>query len=72
MNISCESNVNHGDIVFYENAAGQEVENQFSGPGAGCNVLTNKNWFWRTVDTNSELKSVEWDLDKIYEMNISL
>ncbi|MBC7960563.1 MAG: alpha-L-fucosidase, partial [Vallitaleaceae bacterium] len=69
MNISCESNLNHTDIVFYENAAGQEVGEDFEGPGAGCNVLTNENWFWRKVDTHAELKSVEWALDKIYSMN---
>jgi alpha-L-fucosidase len=68
MNISCESNLNHTDIVFYENAAGQEVEEEFEGPGACCNILTNQ-WFWRKSDTNSTLKSAQWALDMINEVN---
>jgi len=69
MNISCENNLNHTDMVFYENADGQEPEADFVGPGVSCNVLTNKNWFWRECDTMAELKSVEWALDKIEQMN---
>lgn len=68
MNISCESNLSHTDIVFYENAAGQEVEDGFFGPGAACNILTNT-WFWREGDAEMELKSVDWALDKIDSMN---
>lgn len=68
MNISCESNLNHTDIVFYENAAGQDVEDEFQGPGASCNILTGT-WFWRTTDTNMELKSAEWVIEKITDMN---
>lgn len=68
LNISCESNLDHTDIVFYENAAGQEVEDSFNGPGAGCNILTDT-WFWRTTDTNMKLKSPQWVLDKITDMN---
>ena len=68
MNISCESNLNHTDIVFYENAAGQDVEDEFQGPGASCNVLTDT-WFWRTTDTNMELKDADWVNQKIIDMN---
>jgi len=68
MNISCETNLNHTDVVFYENAAGQEVEDAFVGPGASCNILTNT-WFWRTTDPDMELKSVEWALEKIHDAN---
>lgn len=67
MNIGCED-LAHTDIVFYENAAGQEISDAFSGPGASCNILT-KTWFWRTTDTDMELKSAEWALDKIYDSN---
>ncbi|MWV42477.1 alpha-L-fucosidase [Paenibacillus sp. HJL G12] len=67
MNISCESNLNHTDIVFYENAAGQEVDEAFAGPGASCNILT-KTWFWRTTDTAMELRTSDWVLDKLDEM----
>lgn len=68
LNISCESNLNHTDIVFYENAAGQEVEDTFNGPGASCNILTDT-WFWRTTDTTMSIKSPEWVIEKINEMN---
>ncbi|TVY01271.1 alpha-L-fucosidase [Cohnella terricola] len=64
MNIGCDD-LAHTDIVFYENAHGQEIADSFSGPGASCNILTNKTWFWRTTDPDMELKSVEWVLDKI-------
>jgi len=68
MNISCESNLNHTDVVFYENAAGQEVEDEFQGPGVSCNILT-KTWFWRCEDSESILKSSEWVIKKINDMN---
>jgi Alpha-L-fucosidase len=68
MNISCEDNLDHTEIVFYENAAGQEVENKFVGPGASCNILNNC-WFWRATDPEMNLKSAEWAVDKINDMN---
>ena len=68
MNISCESNLNHMDIVFYENAAGQEVGEEFQRPVVSCNILT-KTWFWRLEDSKSKLKSPEWVIKKIKEMN---
>ena len=68
MNISCESNLDHTDIVFYENAAGQEVADGFEGPGASCNILT-RQWFWRGTDTGSVLKPAGWALDMIRKMN---
>lgn len=68
MNISCEENLNHTDIVFYENAAGQDVDNEFQGPGASCNILTDT-WFWRIHDSDKELKSARWAIEKIDSMN---
>ncbi|HEX2926588.1 MAG TPA: hypothetical protein VHP38_10085 [Ruminiclostridium sp.] len=68
LNISCESNLNHTEVVFYENAAGQEVDSGFSGPGASCNILNNC-WFWRETDPQMELKTAQWAVDKIEEMN---
>lgn len=68
MNISCESNLDHTDVVFYENAAGQEVDDTFKGPGASCNILT-KTWFWRKTDTTMEIKTADWVLDKLHEMH---
>jgi alpha-L-fucosidase len=68
LNISCENNLDHTEVVFYENAAGQDVEDSFVGPGAGCNKLTDT-WFWRKTDPAAELKSARWAVDKIEEMN---
>ncbi len=68
LNISCESNLKHTEVVFYENAAGQEVEDDFWGPGASCNILNNC-WFWRKTDPEMELKSAGWAVDKIVGMN---
>jgi alpha-L-fucosidase len=68
LNISCENNLNHTEIVFYENAAGQEVENGFVGPGASCNILTDC-WFWRSTDPKMSLKSAEWAINKIMSCN---
>lgn len=68
LNISCESNLNHTEVVFYENAAGQEVEDSFVGPGASCNILNNC-WFWRETDPEMNLKSAQWAVDKIKDVN---
>lgn len=67
MNIGCDD-INHTEVVFYENAAGQDIGNSFVGPGASCNKLT-KTWFWRKTDPTDELKSAKWALDKIEEAN---
>jgi len=68
LNISCEPNLNHTDMVFYENAAGQDVDARFNGPGASCNILTNQ-WFWRKSDVTADIKSAEWVIEKIIKMN---
>jgi alpha-L-fucosidase len=68
MNISGESNLDKTDIAFYENVAGQEIDDSFAGPGASCNILT-KTWFWRTSDPTMELKTVDWALDEVHDAN---
>jgi alpha-L-fucosidase len=68
MNISCEPNLNHTDVVFFECAAGQQMEQGFNGPGIGCNYLT-KQWFWREEDTSMTLRSAEWAVETVHAMN---
>ncbi len=68
MNISCENNLNHSDIVFYESGAGQQVDADFVGPGTSCNHLTGQ-WFWRADDPIRELRSAKWVIDTIYDVN---
>ena len=73
MNIGCADGVEGTDIVFFENAAGQEVEHAFMGPGASCNKLT-PTWFWRDEDTESIPTSAAWALGKMNEyfpMNVA-
>lgn len=68
MNIGETQNVENTDIVFFENAAGQTIENNFQGPGCGCNIFT-KHWFWRADDPLAELKSAKWALEFLQDCN---
>lgn len=73
MNIGCTDGVKDTDVLFFENAAGQEVEGDFQGPGISCNKLTDV-WFWRTTDPEAELKDADWAMKKMEEyfpMNVS-
>ena len=73
MNIGCAEGLARTDMVFYENAAGQEVDNAFEGPGVSCNKLTNT-WFWRATDPTAELISAEWAIEKMktyFPMNVN-
>ena len=40
MNIGCSEGLEGTDVVFYENAAGQEADDSFAGPGVSCNKST--------------------------------
>ncbi|MDO5423092.1 MAG: alpha-L-fucosidase [Eubacteriales bacterium] len=66
MNIGCTHGVEGTDIVFFENAAGQEVDDVFYGPGISCNKLT-KNWFWRATDPDAVLGGSKWVYQKMQE-----
>lgn len=68
MNIGATDGLTHTDIPFFENAAGQQVTEDFSGPGVCCNYLT-KQWFWRDTDPHEGLRPASWVLDTIREMN---
>ncbi len=73
MNIGCSDGIEGTDIVFFENAAGQEVDHVFVGPGVSCNKLTNT-WFWRDEDTSSTPTSAAWALEKMkgyFPMNVN-
>lgn len=64
MNIGCQEGLSGTDVVFYENAAGQEVDHSFNGPGISCNKLT-KTWFWRDEDPTTPVTNAEWALSKM-------
>lgn len=68
MNIGETDDISRTDILFFENAHGQSVPSDFSGPGIGCNILTGS-WFWRGSDPSSELKSAQWASQSISRMN---
>ena len=55
MNIGCTDDLHGTDIVLFENSAGQEVEQQFYGPGLSCNKFTDT-WFWRKTDPMRNLQ----------------
>ena len=63
LNHSCEVSYEHTDVIFFENAAGQNVPKNFSGYGAAGNKLT-KCWFWKEKDTGKRLKSARWAVRK--------
>lgn len=64
MNIGCQEGLLGTDVVFYENAAGQEVDGAFNGPGISCNKLT-KTWFWRDEDPAAAVTPAGWALSKM-------
>lgn len=73
MNIGCNDGLNGTDVVFYENAAGQEVEGEFHGPGVSCNKLTGA-WFWRQDDPVTAPTPASWAVEKMgqyFPMNIN-
>jgi alpha-L-fucosidase len=73
MNIGASDGITHTDVVFYENAAGQEVKGEFEGPGVSCNKLTGT-WFWRDGDDKKAPTSAAWALKKMegyFPMNIN-
>lgn len=63
MNIGCSDDINGTDIIFYENAAGQEMDASFAGPGISCNKFTDT-WFHRIDDPEKTLKSAQWAKSK--------
>ena len=66
MNIGCADGLAGTDVVFFENAAGQEAEGAFAGPGVSCNKLTDS-WFWRDTDPETPPKSRAWVQEKMAE-----
>jgi len=64
MNIGCFNSLSGTDILFYENAAGQEWESSFAGPALCCDKLTDS-WFWRSSHTKAALSDIHWVQDKM-------
>lgn len=64
MNIGCTENNGKSDIPVFENAAGQELDDSFRGPGLLCNKLT-RTWFWRYDDPDTEVTGASWALEKM-------
>lgn len=68
MNIGSGEEIQSTDVVFYENAAGEDAKDDFVGPGASCNIYT-KTWFWKEGYQTETLKSAEWAVKKVEENN---
>lgn len=62
LNIGCNDGVDNTDIVFYENGAGQEMDDGFEGPGILCQKLTDA-WFWRDNDPVTPPAKAEWAIE---------
>lgn len=65
MNIGASEGLNGTDVVFYENAAGQDIKEGVTPafPAVSCNKLTDA-WFWRKGDEKKPPKSTEWVIEK--------
>lgn len=59
LNIGGSDTLAGSDVVFFENAAGQEAGADFQGPGVSCNKLTEA-WFYRTSEKTTPPKSAVW------------
>lgn len=73
MNIGCSEGLTGTDVTFFENAAGQEVDGEFHGPGVSCNKLTGT-WFWRTTDPATAPSPASWAVEKMeqyFPMNVN-
>lgn len=73
MNIGCTEGIKGTDIIFYENGAGQDVENGFEGPGALCQTLTTT-WFNRDEHKDQPVKSADWAIklmNRCFGMNVT-
>ncbi len=65
INISCEVNDTHSDIIMFENAAGQEVPEWFSNVSVACHTLT-PCWFWMDSYTSVDLRTTNWAVNQKY------
>lgn len=73
MNIGCADGIKGTDIVFFENGAGQDVNDGFKGPGALCQTLTTT-WFNRDEHENQPVKSADWAIklmNRCFSMNVN-
>jgi alpha-L-fucosidase len=73
LNIGWNQDLDGSDIVFYENGAGQQLENGFHGPGILCQKLT-RTWFWRADDPVTACSSTDWAanfMDQCCSVNVN-
>jgi alpha-L-fucosidase len=60
VNISCEPNETHTDVVMFENGAGQYTPAWFARAGIDCYQLQQGYWFWKTAMTTGTLNTVNF------------
>ncbi len=68
INHSCETNLDHTEMIFFENNAGQKPSRKFVGPAFAGNVLTHQ-WFNKIYDKNRRLRNLHLTASKIKKMN---
>lgn len=64
INISCESNETHTDLVMFENGAGYVTPAWYDKAGVDCYQLQKGYWFWKPSMARSELNSVDFVVDR--------
>jgi alpha-L-fucosidase len=60
VNISCEPNETHTDVVMFENGAGQFTPSWFVRAGIDCYQLQQGYWFWKTTMPTGGLNTVDF------------
>jgi alpha-L-fucosidase len=60
VNISCEANETHTDVVMFENGAGQYTPAWYAKAGIDCYQLQQGYWFWKSTMPTGPLNSVDF------------
>ncbi len=68
INHSCEVNLDHTEMIFFENNAGQKPNRKFSGIGMAGNIIT-KQWFNKARDKSRRLRSIKRTVANIKRLN---
>ncbi len=68
INHSCEANLDHTEMIFFENNAGQKPKRNFSGIALAGNIIT-KQWFNKSCDQSKRLRSLRKTVKNITKLN---
>lgn len=60
VNICCEANETHTDVVMFENGAGQYTPSWYAKAGIDCFQLQQGYWFWKSTMPTGPLNTVDF------------